>query len=64
MYRKLLTCSKSIINRCTASAGSLAIKSNAKTVPSKTQSIIDRETHFGASNYHPIPVAIQRGSGM
>jgi len=64
MYRKLLLSSKSIINRSTVSASSSAIKSTAKTVSSKTQSIIDRETRFGAANYHPLPVVIQRGSGM
>ncbi len=64
MYRKLFLSSKSIINRCTVSASSSAIKSTAKTVSSKAQSIIDRETRFGAANYHPLPVVIQRGSGM
>jgi ornithine--oxo-acid transaminase len=63
MYRKLLLSSKSIINRSIVSASSSAIKSTAKTVSSKAQSIIDRETRFGAANYHPLPVVIQRGSG-
>ena len=64
MYHKLLSPSKSIISRCIASASSSSIKSTAKIVSSKTQSIIDRETRFGAANYHPLPVVIQRGSGM
>ncbi|CAF0773561.1 unnamed protein product [Adineta steineri] len=63
MYRKLLSPSQSIISRCIASASSTSIKSKAKNVSSKTQSIIDRETRYGAANYHPLPVVIQRGSG-
>ncbi|CAF4753063.1 unnamed protein product [Rotaria sp. Silwood1] len=63
MYRKLLSPSKSILNRCIVSASSSSVKSTAKPISSKTQSIIDRETRFGAANYHPLPVVIQRGSG-
>jgi ornithine--oxo-acid transaminase len=64
MYRKLLSV-KPIINRySTVSATSLAAKTKADALPSQTQAIIDRETRYGAANYHPLPVAIQRGSGM
>ncbi|CAF1373203.1 unnamed protein product [Rotaria sordida] len=64
MYRKLLLTSKPILNRCIASASSSSVKSTAKVVTPKTQSIIDREIRFGAANYHPLPVVIQRGSGI
>ena len=57
MYRKLFSSPASLIHRCASS-------STAKTLTSKTQSIIDRETRYGAANYHPLPVVIQRGSGM
>ena len=30
----------------------------------KTQSYIDRELKFGAHNYHPVPVVIERGEGV
>lgn len=30
----------------------------------KTQEAIDRESRFGAHNYHPIPVVIERGEGV
>jgi hypothetical protein len=63
MYRQLFSSSKSIINRCTISASTSPVKSTAKALTSKTQTIIDRETRFGAANYHPLPVVIQRGSG-
>ncbi len=64
MYRKLFSSPKSIITRCIISASTSSIKSTAKSLTSKSQSIIDRETRFGAANYHPLPVVIQRGSGM
>lgn len=64
MYRKLLFPTTSIVNRCVASASSSTSKSAAKAVSAKTQSFIDLEARFGAANYHPLPVVIQRGSGM
>lgn len=63
MYRKLFF-SKSIINRCTRSATSCAVKPKGNEIPSKSQEIIDREARFGAANYHPLPVVLQRGSGI
>ena len=30
----------------------------------KTQEAMDREAHFGAHNYHPIPVVIEKGEGV
>jgi ornithine--oxo-acid transaminase len=61
MYRNLFANSISIINRCKAFAST---KSTAKAISPKTQLIIDRETQYGAANYHPLPVVIQRGSGV
>lgn len=31
---------------------------------SKTQEAMEREAHFGAHNYHPIPVVIEKGEGV
>jgi hypothetical protein len=59
MYRKFLSFPKPLISRCSASTS----PSTAKAVSSKTQSIIDLEKRYGAENYHPLPVVIQRGSG-
>ena len=33
-------------------------------VLSKTQSIIAKEHHYGAHNYHPLPVVLERGEGV
>lgn len=60
MYRQLFSFPKVILSRRTVST---SVSSTAKALSSKTQSIIDRETRFGAANYHPLPVVIQRGSG-
>jgi ornithine--oxo-acid transaminase len=30
----------------------------------KSQKVFDREDKYGAHNYHPIPVAIERGEGV
>jgi hypothetical protein len=62
MYFKLLSLPKSFISRCSASTSARA--STAKAVSSKAQAIIDREKRFGVDNYHPIPVVIERGSGI
>ena len=59
MYRKLLSLPRLFVSRCSASTS----PSTAKAVSSKTQAIIDREKRFGAENYHPLPVVIQRASG-
>ncbi|UJR09011.1 hypothetical protein I4U23_013260 [Adineta vaga] len=64
MYRQFLSPSISVLNRCIASASSSAVKSTAKAVSAKTKTIVDRETRYGAANYHPLPVVIQRGSGV
>ncbi|CAF2580581.1 unnamed protein product [Rotaria sp. Silwood2] len=64
MYRRLLSSSKSNLNRCIASVSSSSLKSTANVVSPKTQLVIDREACYGAANYHPLPVVIQRGSGV
>lgn len=33
-------------------------------VASATQQYIDRELHFGAHNYHPLPVVLEKGKGI
>ena len=45
-------------------SSSSSSKSTAKATSPRAQSIIDLETRFGAANYHPLPVVIQRGSGI
>ena len=30
----------------------------------KTQEAMDREAQFGAHNYHPIPVVLEKGEGV
>ena len=59
MYRKLLAVSPSFVGRCSASTG----KTKSQPISARSQSIIDRETRYGAANYHPLPVVIERGSG-
>ena len=61
MQRNLSASSISIIKRCAVFAST---KSTAKAISSKTQLTIDREEKYGAANYHPLPVVIQRGSGV
>ena len=34
------------------------------TPPSKTQTAIDKEHQYGAHNYHPLPVVLERGEGV
>eukprot|EP00094_Tigriopus_californicus_P010397 TCALIF_10029-PA protein Name:"Similar to Oat Ornithine aminotransferase, mitochondrial (Drosophila melanogaster)" AED:0.36 eAED:0.36 QI:0/0/0/1/1/1/4/0/453 len=36
----------------------------SKKANSKSQAIFDRESRFGAHNYHPLPVAIKKGLGV
>lgn len=38
--------------------------SSLTTVSGKTQQYIDQEAQFGAHNYHPIPVVIERAEGV
>ena len=33
-------------------------------VSANTQYFIDKEEQFGAHNYHPLPVVLQRGEGV
>ncbi|MBX7049775.1 MAG: aminotransferase class III-fold pyridoxal phosphate-dependent enzyme, partial [Chitinophagales bacterium] len=33
-------------------------------VSAKTQQFIDQESKFGAHNYHPIPVVIEKAAGV
>ena len=63
MYRQLVSPSIPFLNRCIASASTSAVKSTAKAITAKTKTVIDRETRYGAANYHPLPIAIQRASG-
>lgn len=32
-------------------------------ITAKSQAVFDRESKYGAHNYHPLPVAINRGEG-
>ncbi|CAF1567156.1 unnamed protein product [Adineta ricciae] len=64
MYRQLVSPSVPFLNRCIASASTSAVKSTAKAITAKTKSVVDLETRYGAANYHPLPIAIQRASGV
>ena len=41
----------------------LAVKITAFKSPMKTQDYINREDKYGAHNYHPLPVVLERGEG-
>lgn len=36
----------------------------ATTVLSKTDELIEKEHHYGAHNYHPLPVVLEKGKGV
>ena len=37
---------------------------NNTTVSSNTQKYLDLENTYGAHNYHPIPVVLEKGEGV
>lgn len=45
-----------------ASATSVATKKMAQGPPS-SEYVFERESKYGAHNYHPLPVALERGKG-
>lgn len=45
-----------------ASATSVAAKKTVQGPPS-SEYIFERESKYGAHNYHPLPVALERGKG-
>lgn len=63
MHRSIFSKRISRFGQCFASSHTNK-SSKARDVSAKTQTIIDRETRYGAANYHPLPVVIQRGSGQ
>ncbi|XP_053208122.1 ornithine aminotransferase, mitochondrial-like [Panonychus citri] len=70
MFNRVLRLSQSSRNQLTTwlSKGNLSSSSNSR-VPllepaTTTQQVIAREDKYGAHNYHPLPVAIDRGSGV
>ncbi|CAF0999512.1 unnamed protein product [Didymodactylos carnosus] len=66
MYRKALWTplqSSRVIFHRFASQISSSNKS-IQSVSPKTRSIIEREERYGAHNYHPLPVVIEKGSGV
>ncbi len=46
-----------------AAAASVATKKTVQGPPSSEQ-IFEREAKYGAHNYHPLPVALERGKGI
>lgn len=36
---------------------------NVANITAKSQAVFDRESKYGAHNYHPLPVAICKGEG-
>lgn len=51
------------IHSSVASATSVATKKTVQGPPSSDY-IFERESKYGAHNYHPLPVALERGKGM
>lgn len=47
-----------------ANRGVIAENYDHATKPTKSQKVFDRESKFGAHNYHPIPVALCEGKGV
>ena len=51
------------VHSSVASATSVATKKTVQGPPSSDY-IFERESKYGAHNYHPLPVALERGKGM
>jgi ornithine--oxo-acid transaminase len=51
------------VHTSVASATSVATKKTEQGPPS-SEYIFERESKYGAHNYHPLPVALERGKGM
>lgn len=51
------------VHASVASAASVATKKTVQGPPSSDY-IFERESKYGAHNYHPLPVALERGKGM
>ncbi|CAF1617749.1 unnamed protein product, partial [Didymodactylos carnosus] len=66
MYRKALwtplQSSRIIFHRFASQINSS--NKSIQSVSPKTRSIIEREERYGAHNYHPLPVVIEKGSGV
>ena len=44
-------------------ATSVAVEELPSFVGASSQSVFERESKYGAHNYHPLPVALNRGKG-
>lgn len=47
-----------------AKQGVIAEKFDKSVKSNKSQAVFDRESKYGAHNYHPIPVALNSGKGV
>lgn len=47
-----------------ANRGVIAEKFDKSAKSNKSQAVFDRESKYGAHNYHPIPVALSEGKGV
>jgi ornithine--oxo-acid transaminase len=45
-------------------SGSASIQGTKRKLAAKSQFVFDREHKYGAHNYHPLPVAIERANGV
>jgi hypothetical protein len=52
--------STTIVQECVNGVNTIVQKQTNKLT---SQEVFDRENKYGAHNYHPIPVAIDRGEG-
>lgn len=66
MFRSIVLRSNSAVQQIRSASTKAAhdFTSKAQTVSDKSQFYIDRENQYGAANYHPLPVVIQRGKGV
>ena len=66
MFSKLacpLTLLRRGVHASVSSATSVATKKTVQGPPS-SEYIFERESKYGAHNYHPLPVALEKGKGI
>lgn len=51
------------IHSSAASVTSVATKKTVQGPPLSSDYVFERESKYGAHNYHPLPVALERGKG-
>lgn len=51
------------VHSSAASVTSVATKKTVQGPPPSSDYVFERESKYGAHNYHPLPVALERGKG-